>query len=75
VNDDDMPVIRRSYDRKSFFTTGEPHHCAHRQIKFAKKSDPPCPLAVFEVKLCCRACTLQDWCWSEEKLRLAPCGT
>jgi hypothetical protein len=74
VNDDDMPVIKRSYERKSFFITDEPHHCAHRKIKFAKKSDPPCPLAVFEEKLCCRACTLQDWCWSAEKLRLAPCG-
>ncbi len=73
ADDEPQPVNLRSYERRSYFVSGEPHHCAHRSINVSKKGIP-CPLAVFEEKLCCRACTLQDWCWSPERLRRAPCG-
>jgi hypothetical protein len=73
--DEPQPVTARSYERRSFFITNEAHHCAHRQIQNAKRGAPACPIDVFEAKLCCRACTLQDWCWSSEKLKAAPCGT
>lgn len=71
--DEEQAVNARSFERRSFFMTGELHHCAHRYIQIAKQR-VPCPIDVFEAKLCCRACTLQDWCWSAEKLKLAPCG-
>lgn len=71
--DEDAPVTIRSYSRRSFFTTGEAHHCAHREIQIAKQAIH-CPIASFEEKLCCRACTLQSYCWSPAKLRMAPCG-
>lgn len=74
MEDEPQPVVARSFELRSFFTTGEAHHCAHRQIKHAKQA-VRCPLDVFEAKLCCRACTLQDRCWSEDLLRRAPCGT
>jgi len=73
LQDEEQAVNARSFDRRSFFMTGEPHHCAHRHIKIAKQG-VPCPIDLFEAKLCCRACTLQDWCWSAEKLKRAPCG-
>lgn len=71
--DEDEPVTIRSHRRLSFFTSGEVHHCAHRQIHIAKQS-VQCPISGFETKLCCRACTLQSHCWSPGKLSTAPCG-
>jgi hypothetical protein len=68
------PVIARSFEQRAFFTNGEAHHCAHRDIEIAKKVGP-CPIDGFEGQLCCRSCALQDRCWSRERLATAPCDS
>jgi hypothetical protein len=65
-------VVSRSFDPSSFFVTLEAHHCAHRQVH--QRRSEHCHIAPFEEFLCCRACTLQDVCWSGAELGRLPCG-
>jgi hypothetical protein len=66
------PIVVRSFEPASFFTTTEPHHCAHRQVHHRR--DPRCHILAFEEFLCCRACTFQQNCWTPAELGRLPCG-
>jgi hypothetical protein len=66
------PVTGRSVEPAAFFYTGEQHHCAHRLVH--DRRDGRCQISAFEEFLCCRACTLQSFCWSEADLAGLPCG-
>jgi len=67
------PVTGRSVEPAAFFYTGEQHHCAHRLVH--DRRDARCQISAFEEFLCCRACTLQSFCWNEADLAGLPCGT
>jgi hypothetical protein len=71
-NQGDAAIVDRSYDPASFFTTLEPHHCAHRTIHHRRASR--CHIAPFEEFLCCRACVFQAMCWTRAELARLPCG-
>jgi hypothetical protein len=72
VNQRDTPIVNRSYEPASFFTTVELHHCAHRTIH--DRHAERCHIAAFEEFLCCRACAFQDVCWTLEESDRLPCG-
>jgi hypothetical protein len=65
-------VVARSVTPKSFFTTGEAHHCAHRTVH--DRRIERCQINVFEDYLCCRACVFQTYCWRGQELSQLPCG-
>jgi hypothetical protein len=67
------PVTGRSVEPKAFFYAGEQHHCAHRVVH--DRRDERCQIIAFEEFLCCRACTLQSFCWNEAEVAGLPCGT
>jgi hypothetical protein len=67
------PITGRSVEPAAFFYTGEQHHCAHRLVH--DRRDGRCQISAFEEFLCCRACTLQSFCWNEADLAGLPCGT
>ena len=67
-----QPVFGRSVDPKAFFTSREPHHCAHRLVH--DRRNTRCQVDAFEEFLCCRACHLQNFCWGEGDLVALPCG-
>lgn len=67
------PVTARSVEPAAFFYSGELHHCAHRLVH--DRRDGRCQISAFEEFLCCRACTLQSFCWSEADLAGLPCAT
>jgi len=71
-NKRNAPVIGRSFDPASFFTTLEPHHCAHRTVH--DRREHRCYVAPFEEFLCCRACVFQNVCWPPAELNRLPCG-
>jgi hypothetical protein len=71
-NHGDAPIVSRSYDPASFFTTIESHHCAHRTVHNRRASR--CYIAPFEEFLCCRACIFQAICWTPDELQRLPCG-
>jgi hypothetical protein len=66
------PILSRSYAPASFFTTIEPHHCAHRTVH--NRRAPRCYIAPFEEFLCCRACVFQAICWTPDEMARLPCG-
>ncbi|WP_315730730.1 MULTISPECIES: hypothetical protein [unclassified Bradyrhizobium] len=66
------PVVSRSYEPASFFTTLELHHCAHRSVH--DRREPHCQVAPFEEFLCCRACIFEQTCWPAADLNRLPCG-
>ncbi|WP_455154042.1 hypothetical protein [Cupriavidus campinensis] len=66
------PIVSASVDPRSFFTSGERHHCAHRVIHDRRRGS--CYVAAFETYLCCRACIFQQTCWPTERGAL-PCGS
>jgi hypothetical protein len=66
------PILARSVEPKSFFMSGEDHHCAHRLMH--DRREERCLVMAFEGFLCCRACALQGACWSEAELGGLPCG-
>ena len=66
------PIMSRSVDPKSFFMSGEEHHCAHQIIH--DRRNARCKIDAFEEFLCCRACALQSFCWKEDELEALPCG-
>lgn len=72
VNQRDTPIVNRSYEPASFFTTVELHHCTHRTIHDWRAER--CHIAAFEEFLCCRACAFQDVCWTPEESDRLPCG-
>jgi hypothetical protein len=67
------PITARSVEPAAFFFDGEHHHCAHR-IVHDRRADR-CQIRPFEEYLCCRTCTLQQFCWNEASLAALPCGT
>jgi hypothetical protein len=67
------PVTARSVEPAAFFYDGELHHCAHRVIHDRRRER--CHIRPFEEYLCCRACTLQRYCWTDLDLAALPCGT
>jgi hypothetical protein len=71
-NQRDAAAVSRSYDPASFFTTMEPHHCAHRTVH--NRRAVRCQIAPFEEFLCCRACVFQTICWTGDELDRLPCG-
>lgn len=68
----DAPILFSAHDPPSFFVSGEIYHCAHQAVH--DRRDHFCHLASFEQFLCCRACVLQEICWSRGEDRLLPCG-
>ena len=68
----ERPIFSRSVEPKAFFTTGEKHHCAHRL--FHDRRNARCQIDAFEEFLCCRTCTLQNYCWQPQELASLPCG-
>ncbi|MGV7219339.1 hypothetical protein [Bradyrhizobium sp. UFLA05-112] len=66
------PVVSRSFEPASFFTTLELHHCAHRSMH--DRREHRCQIAPFEEFLCCRACVFQQVCWPAAELNRLPCG-
>ncbi|MBB4373750.1 hypothetical protein GGD63_006578 [Bradyrhizobium sp. cir1] len=66
------PVVSRSFEPASFFTTLELHHCAHRGVHDRRQRR--CLVSAFEEYLCCRACVFQDVCWPAVELNRLPCG-
>jgi hypothetical protein len=71
-NEREAAVVSRSYDPASFFTTMEPHHCAHRIVH--NRRALRCHIAPFEEFLCCRACAFQSICWTPDETAGLPCG-
>ena len=69
----EVPIVFRSVKPSAFFVSGEQHHCAHQVVH--DRRDARCQIAAFEEFLCCRACALQDYCWSEQECADLPCGT
>lgn len=66
------PVVSRSFEPASFFTTLEPHYCAHRSVH--DRREQRCQVSPFEEFLCCRACIFQQTCWPAVDLDRLPCG-
>lgn len=66
------PVLSRSVTPRSFFTSTELHHCAHRTVH--DRRDARCQIDPFEAFLCCRACALESFCWPRDDLASLPCG-
>jgi hypothetical protein len=71
-NEPAAPIVDRSFEPASFFTTTEPHHCAHRQVHHRRIRR--CHILSFEEFLCCRASTFQANCWTPAELDRLPCG-
>ena len=69
----ETPIVTRSVMPQSFFMSDEGHHCAHRLVH--DRREARCQIDAFEEFLCCRACALQDFCWSAQELSQLPCGT
>ncbi len=69
----DGPIIARSVEPKSFFTSREVYHCAHRLVH--DRRNVRCQVDAFEEFLCCRTCVLQTFCWQPQELASLPCGT
>lgn len=67
-----QPVFGRSVDPTAFFISRESHHCAHRLVH--DRRNARCQVDAFEEFLCCRACHLQNFCWSKQDLAALPCG-
>jgi hypothetical protein len=67
------PIAVRSVNPRSFFRSTEEHHCAHRQVHDRRRTR--CQIDAFEEFLCCRACTLQTFCWSQAEAARLPCGS
>jgi len=66
------PIVSRSFEPAAFFTTLEPHHCAHRSVH--DRREQHCQIAPFEEFLCCRACVFEQTCWPAADLNRLPCG-
>jgi hypothetical protein len=83
-----VSIQTRSTDMRSFFISGENHHCAHRDVAAVKSSpitsddrygprsgkehDSFCEIWSFEKHLCCRTCVFEDVCKSSQVFKL-PC--
>lgn len=72
VNQRDAAIVNRSFEPAAFFTTVEPHHCAHRTVHDRRTA--VCQIAAFEEFLCCRACAFEPVCWTRDQLNRLPCG-
>jgi hypothetical protein len=69
----DSAISSRSVKPRSFFISGEPHHCAHQAVHDLR--DQRCKIDVIDKFLCCKACSFQDVCWPEGGVPPLPCGT
>jgi hypothetical protein len=83
------PIAVRKTDPRSFFISGELHHCAHSDVLAAKRSPVSddgscgsrsgapgqafCEIWNFENYLCCRTCAFEDVCTKAQIFRL-PCS-
>jgi hypothetical protein len=66
------PILAPSVNPKSFYISGDDHHCAHRIIHDRRSGR--CHLASFEMFLCCKACVFQETCWPATSTTPLPCG-
>jgi hypothetical protein len=66
------PVLAPSVNPKSFYISGDDHHCAHRHIHDRRSGR--CHIASFETFLCCKACVFQETCWPAASTPPLPCG-
>jgi hypothetical protein len=67
------PIAVRNVKPRSFFRSTEDHHCAHQLVHDRRRAR--CQIDAFEEFLCCRACTLQTFCWSPTDVARLPCGS
>ena len=65
-----MPQIARP---RSFFTDGQPHHCAHQGLK--DRREGRCQIPLIDERLCCKSCLFAPVCWPGTQLTPLPCGT
>lgn len=57
---------------RSFFTDGQPHHCAHQLLLDTR--DPLCHIAGIDSRTCCQSCIYSAICWQDYDLSRLPCG-
>ncbi len=57
------PIVTPSFEKRSYFTSGSPFHCAHNVIQVTR--DRVCRLSGFERHLCCRRCAFLQQCWPD----------
>jgi hypothetical protein len=57
---------------RAFFVDRNAFHCAHQQVQDRRAQR--CHIAPMDTRTCCRACTYQTLCWSDEERRRLPCG-
>ena len=65
-----MPLIKQP---RSFFTDGQPHHCAHQGLK--DRREARCQIQLIDERICCNACLFASFCWRGPQLPPLPCGT
>ena len=63
----------RSVEPRSFFKSGELHHCAHNGMH-SQRSDR-CKIDPIDRYICCMACAFKVVCWPESINHNLPCGT
>ena len=66
-------ITVRSINPRSFFKSGELHHCAHRGMH--DQRDRRCKIDPIDQYLCCYACAFEPVCWPVGHNRQLPCGT
>lgn len=57
---------------KSFFTDGQPHHCAHQTVLDRRKKR--CIIDAIDQRTCCQTCAFINVCWKPTELADLPCG-
>jgi hypothetical protein len=58
---------------RSFFTDGQPHHCAHQELK--DRRDARCQIQLIDERICCKSCLFASVCWPGPQRSSLPCGT
>jgi hypothetical protein len=65
-------ITVRSTNPRSFFISGEQHHCAHRGMH--DRRDSRCKIDPIDRYLCCMSCAFQSVCWPAGHAQPLPCG-
>ncbi len=66
-------ITVRSTNPRSFFKSGELHHCSHRGMH--DRRIERCKIDPLDQYLCCMACSFQNVCWPTGHALQLPCGT
>lgn len=64
-------ITVRSIDPRSFFKSGEKHHCANQGMH--DRRDERCKIDTFDRYLCCQGCTFHIVCWPDGHGIALPC--